>query len=61
MTKSEGEKLKPCPFCGKEPRVVEETEGNCQIFCVCELEPMIILPKNRMEIAIRTWNYRHNE
>ncbi len=58
VLKNDKNKLLPCPFCGELPRIIDNIEGNCQIFCVCELEPMVIMDKDKMQEAIKAWNTR---
>jgi ssDNA-binding Zn-finger/Zn-ribbon topoisomerase 1 len=51
--------LLPCPFCGKQPRVVEDTSyGDCQVFCVCDAEPCIMREVGHLEEAKKLWNTR---
>lgn len=53
-----GEKLRACPFCGREARFVPETpEGDCQVFCVgCEI--CFSARSIMAEDAIANWNTR---
>lgn len=47
--------LKPCPFCGGEPRIYDYGEGHCLIacsFCCARTHD------DFLEEAIATWNRR---
>lgn len=49
----------PCPFCGQQPRLVEDDSyGASQVFCVCEAEPCIQREKGKLEEVIAEWNKR---
>ena len=51
--------LKPCPFCGEEPRSVRHIDDDdCQIFCVCPVEPMVVMDSNKWDDAVSVWNHR---
>jgi hypothetical protein len=55
--------LKPCPFCGEKPRVVEDNSyGQHHIFCVCDAEPFIgdALSVPMEELAAK-WNRRAHD
>jgi hypothetical protein len=57
------DKLKPCPFCGSEPRCVE---FNGLFIVVCgKGEECEVLPKTRFfktaQLAIEAWNRRSSD
>jgi hypothetical protein len=65
-------KLKPCPFCGSEAKLLYTGEGgsfraSCyNEDCGCQLPPRVIFEKDedvleRVEQAIKYWNDRHKE
>lgn len=45
-------KLKPCPFCGKQPKTVHEGMGEAWIHCKCQDM------RQTKEQAIKAWNTR---
>lgn len=48
-----------CPFCGEAPRVIEDdSHGCCHVFCVCPVEPGVMLSKGKLELARAVWNVR---
>ena len=55
--------LKPCPFCGKTPKLYIFTVAqDCYIQCVnskCKVQPSTILYK-RKDACINAWNRRAN-
>jgi hypothetical protein len=56
--------LKPCPFCGREPRWIDDDgEGNCMVFCPgeysgCEAAPSVFMPLDKVAECIAAWNMR---
>lgn len=60
MTKHpEALKLLPCPFCGGEPYVIEDTSYNtCGIGCHCQAEPYIDRVLGGLDEAKAAWNTR---
>lgn len=51
--------LKPCPFCGAAPCVIDEDSyGKCHVFCVCEHEPSVQRWATHKAEAIAAWNSR---
>lgn len=59
-------KLKPCPFCGKKPEVMKETEKvNYFVGCVnyreCSVIPIPFVVYNTINDAIDAWNKRPKE
>jgi hypothetical protein len=56
--------LKPCPFCGREPRWTDDDSyGNCMVFCPgeyegCEAAPSVFLPKDKAAECVAAWNMR---
>ena len=51
------EKLKPCPFCGGDARLLDGL-GEYWVFCVCRSSGPLCSSKDE---AIRKWNTRHTE
>ena len=59
--KSEMTKLKPCPFCGRQPEVIVNKAGNMAeywIVCKCGIESRIYVSKQG---AVKAWNRRKGE
>jgi hypothetical protein len=53
------EKPLPCPFCGKEPYIVEDDSYNgCAIGCSCPPEPYVSERVGDLDLAIQKWNRR---
>ena len=54
--------LKPCPFCGKIPELVEWWDGGNGYYAGCSNEGCQIVPSTNMglsrEEAIKAWNTR---
>lgn len=51
--------LKPCPFCGDQPYVVDDDSyGGCGIGCHCQAEPYIARTLGGLHEAIAAWNTR---
>ena len=56
------EKLKPCPFCGGEARLVNDTSGKSVWTVSCESQECYVSPEaanyDKAEWAIAAWNRR---
>jgi len=56
--------LLPCPFCGREPRLIPNTSyGEARVMCFddCEVQPIASAELDRGETAedaVRRWNTR---
>ena len=57
------DKLKPCPFCGKNKVGIIEKNGKYRVICIsrdCHIEPRTNYKDTKQE-AIEEWNRRVNE
>jgi hypothetical protein len=55
------DKLKPCPFCGEQPRTIaDDSYGACMVFCIkCDYTPDQCFKKvGELDQAIAVWNTR---
>lgn len=51
-------KIKPCPFCGKEPERVHSDCGDYVIYCVNENCPVNPSVNSDMDLPVKAWNTR---
>ena len=55
------DELKPCPFCGEQPRTIDDDSyGACMVFCIkCDYTPDQCFKKvGELDQAIAVWNTR---
>jgi len=55
------DELKPCPFCGEQPRTIDDDSyGACMVFCIkCDYTPDQCFKKvGELDQAIAAWNTR---
>lgn len=57
------DELKPCPFCGRQPKIKYATWVGYSILCVNEDCGVMVTTASvpTMELAIMAWNRRYNE